>query len=253
MSKQKIKPSLVSLTCLVFISLIGCSEGVLWKTGNWSPWARQKWAEEEQIAQSLFAQREEMNAMVDAVTGGKVAQGQIDRVAQHLSGIVRNDSIKLSRLHAVNLLSRINSSIAAETLREASQDRDTEVRIAAVNALGKSGMASSVTTLQEVLNSDTNNDVRMAATRALGSTSGTQSLQALAGVLEDKDPALQVSATESLARITGQKLGADVFAWQEYLGNTTGNTIENGPVSQAPTNTAAAPDNSDQGSDTRWR
>ena len=245
MSKHKIKPSLVSLACLVFISLAGCSEGVLWKTGNWSPWARQKWAEEEQIAQTLFAQRQELTDMV-AVLGG--SQVEKDGVAQHLSGVVQNDSVKLSRLHAINLLSKIDSPIAAHTLQVASQDRDTDVRIAAVNALGKSRMPSAGTTLQEVINSDTNVDVRLAATRALGSTSGTQSLQALGAVLEDKNPALQVTATESLERITGQKLGPDVFAWREYLGNTIGNA----PVSHPPVSTAAAPNN-ESGSGTRLR
>ena len=245
MFKLIIKSGLIPLSCLVLISLVGCSEGVFWRTGNWSPWARQKWAEEEQIAKTLFTRRQEMTDLVDSLGG---APERRDQVAQHLSNIVRNDSVLLSRLHAIGLLSRVDSPIAAEALRGASQDRNTDVRIAAVNALGKSRMESSVTTLQEVLNSDTNVDVRLAATRALGSTSNPQSLQALSGVLGDKNPALQVTATESLARITGQDLGADVFAWREYL-EQSGAT---GQLAQPPTSTAANPI-VDQGSGSRWR
>ena len=250
MFKLIIKSGLISLSCLVLISLVGCSEGVFWRTGNWSPWARQKWAEEEQIAKTLFTRRQEMTDMVDSLGGqyDKVAPERHDQVAQHLSDIVRNDSVLLSRLHAIGLLARVDSPISAEALRGASQDRNTDIRIAAVNALGKSRLESSVTTLQEVLNSDTNVDVRLAATRALGSTSSPQSLQALSGVLGDKNPALQVTATESLARITGQDLGADVFAWREHLGQS--GAI--GQPAQPPTSTAANPIG-DQGSGSRLR
>ena len=221
MSKQTIKSSFITLTCLTLISLTGCSEGVFWRTGNWSPWVVQKWEEEEQIAKTLFARRKEMTDMVNSL-GPIASESQKTQVAEHLSSVVRTDSVLLSRLHALDLLGKIDSSAAAETLRAASQDRNTDIRIAAVNALGKSRLPSSLTTLQEVLGSDTNVDVRLAATRALGSFSDEQSINALSLALDDKNPALQVTATESLTRITGQNLGPDVFAWRDYLGQASG-------------------------------
>ena len=154
--------------------------------------------------------------------GPIASESQKTQVAEHLSSVVRTDSVLLSRLHALDLLGKIDSPAAAETLRAASQDRNTDIRIAAVNALGKSRLPSSLTTLQEVLGSDTNVDVRLAATRALGSFSDEQSINALSLALDDKNPALQVTATESLTRITGQNLGPDVFAWRDYLGQASG-------------------------------
>jgi hypothetical protein len=35
--------------------------------------------------------------------------------------------------------------------------------------------------------------------------------------LNDSDPALQLRATESLQAATGENLGSDIRAWQEYV------------------------------------
>ena len=44
--------------CLMLLALIGatvgCAEGPLWRLGQLSPWAREKWAAEEKIADTLF-------------------------------------------------------------------------------------------------------------------------------------------------------------------------------------------------------
>ena len=65
--------------------------------------------------------------------------------------------------------------------------------------------------------SDTDVDVRLAATRALGNYQGLRAVEALSFALDDPNPALQIRATESLARATGESIGRDVQAWQRYV------------------------------------
>ena len=58
---------------LLAVSLIlfgGCAEGMFWKTGYLSPWARQQWSAEEAIAATAFARREKMEEVVENALAG---------------------------------------------------------------------------------------------------------------------------------------------------------------------------------------
>jgi hypothetical protein len=57
---------------------------------------------------------------------------------------------------------------------------------------------------------------------------------ALSLSLNDRNPALQVRATESLRKVTGEPLGRNVVAWQEYVKNVSpANTITAGSPASA--------------------
>jgi hypothetical protein len=58
----------------------------------------------------------------------------------------------------------------------------------------------------------------------LGEYPGEQSLRALNLALTDRDPAIQLRATESLEKVTGRELGRNVKQWQEYVAQTIGDT-----------------------------
>ena len=121
------------------------------------------------------------------------------------------------RLHAVKLLGNLNCPASVAALRDAAGDPDADVRIAAVKSWEKFPGNVAVTELQGIIQADTDTDVRMAATRSLGSFTGANAVQALSFALTDNDPALQVRATESLARVTGESIGPDVARWQDYV------------------------------------
>ena len=216
------------LSIAFVVASIGCSEGILWRTGHLSPWAKQKWAEEEQIATTLFARKQQMTDAVEAAKAG--GQSQRDQMATQLKETIFRDPIVLIRLHATRLLGELDCPTSLEALKAASQDANSEIRIAAVQSLAGQAPEAAVNALQEVLGSDTNVDVRIAATKSLGNVPGNQSVRALSMALEDNNPALQVAATESLASITGNDFGPDVFAWREFIG---GNASSSPPTQVA--------------------
>ncbi len=204
--------------CLMLLALIGatvgCAEGPLWRLGQLSPWAREKWAAEEKIADTLFERKRQMNEAVERVKS--LPAGQQDEVASQLHEVVLRDQVLLLRLHAVRLLADLKSPVAIQALRDAAVDPNPEVRIAAVRSWTRMPADQAIAQLQEIVGSDTNVDVRLAATRALGEFSGAQAVRALAMSLKDPDPAIQVRAMDSLARCTGESFGRDVGAWAEY-------------------------------------
>lgn len=193
----------------------GCAEGILWRSGQWVPWARNQWAEEEKLADTLFAKKRRMNELV-LMAENRPVETQT-RAAEELAKIVRSDPVLLTRLHAVKLLGRLDCPAAVEALTAASTDHDADVRIAAVQSWKSQPAEIAIPQLQELIGSDTNVDVRLAATKALARFPGSRSVQALAVALNDPDPALQVRAAESLERATGEKLGRDVPAWKKYV------------------------------------
>ena len=206
---------LFSAIGLVTVFFSGCHEGPLWQTGKYVPWARNKWAEEERIANSIFTRKDEMNRMVSAAKMGTMEDRQA--AAKKLAETINRDSILLMRLHAVKLIGDLDCPEAITTLESASMDNDSSIRIAAIQSWSKMPGEVAISRLQEMIGSDTDDDVRLAATRALGNFQGVQAVRALSLALEDPNPALQMRATESLAKATGESLGRDVQAWQRYI------------------------------------
>ena len=223
---QSWSPMTAKSFCVLFTSLIcllaGCAEGPLWKTGHWNPMARDKWLAEEQIADTLFVRKREMNSLAEvAKTGSASAKAN---AVEKLKQTVRRDPVLLMRLHAVRLLGEIQSPESVAALRDAGKDPDAEVRIAAVKSWQSMGGDAAIAELQGIILADTNFDVRMAATRALGSFTGAKAARALSHSLTDRNPALQLRATESLARVTGEDFGPNVADWQNYIGQVAAPT-----------------------------
>ncbi len=206
---------------LITIGLfMGCAEGPLWRMGKYTPWAQNQWAEEEKIANTLFAQKKEMTARVDAAIGAPVERQQ--EVASEMSEIASRNPVLLLRLHAVNQLGRLKCPAAGDALANAAQDSNSDVRLAAIKAFEKLPANTAIPNLQYMVGSDTNIDVRLAATRALGKFPGNQAISAIGLALNDSDPALQLRAAESLQAVTGESFGRDIPAWQQYVSQLPG-------------------------------
>ena len=64
---------------------------------------------------------------------------------------------------------------------------------------------------------ETENDRRRAAARVLADVAPASVATGLAAILKDRDPELRSAAARALKRITGQDLGTDAAAWEDYL------------------------------------
>lgn len=213
----KTKYFLLFAFALVLIS--GCAEGMFWKTGYLSPWVRQQWSEEEQIAATLFSKRTQMREMLDAALAGGASEQQ--QASDHLAQIVSSDPILLLRIEATRLLGELPTETSAEALKLATRDREVQVRSSAVRALEKFGGEDAGYLLSKMAREDADTDVRIAATAALGNFNGPNVSETLSQMIRDPNPAMQLRAAESLARVTGQNFGADIQAWQAYMDRTT--------------------------------
>lgn len=213
---------LLNTLCLVTIFSLfsGCAEGPLWRMGKYTPWAKNKWAEEEKIADTLFTKKKNMSAMVDQASLGPIERQQ--EAAAKLANVANRDPVLLLRLHAVDQLGRLTCPAAIDALANAAQDRNSDVRLAAIKAFQGLPADKAIPNLQRMVGSDTDIDVRLAATRALGQFSGRRAVEAIGLALNDADPALQLRAAESLQAVTGEPLGRNVQAWQDYVANLPG-------------------------------
>ncbi len=208
----------------------GCAEGPLWRTGKYSPWARNQWAEEERIADTLFARKHKMTELATSVQNAPVEDQQ--KVAKQLTETLHSDPVLLLRLHAVKLLGTLNCPAAIQGLTDASFDHNSDLRIAAIKSWQAMPAETAIPHLQELIGSDSSVDVRLAATRALGNFSGQDAVKAISMALDDPDPALQLRAAESLQVVTGEQYGKDVLAWQEYVKNILPSpSVPNSPTS----------------------
>jgi HEAT repeat protein len=222
-----------SLIGFFVTGLPGCAEGPLWRTGYLSPWARQKWEDDERIAVTLFSRRTELRHEVEsAQAAGEIEQ---QRVAAKLGDLVARDPVGLIRIEATRLLADLPVPAAASALRLAARDREVAVRTAAVRSLGERGDADSARVLAELSRSDDNLDVRIAATSQLGNCPGDVAIQALSAAIGHPDPAMQLSAASALTRITGEDYGNDIQAWQQYLQARDASPENDSRVANEPT------------------
>lgn len=203
----------------------------MWRTGYISPWAQQRWAEEERIAPTLFAKRDELAAMVYSAHKGTDADRE--RTATQLAQVAQNDPVLLVRLEAVKLLGDLDTSSARSALMMAAKDPQSDIRLAAVHACAKNNHPESVVVLQEVIGGDADIDIRLAATRTLADFKGPEAVRALGLALEDPNPALQLRAADSLRAVTGENFGHDVRAWQAYVQKSTPANIATQPERMA--------------------
>jgi HEAT repeat protein len=75
--------------------------------------------------------------------------------------------------------------------------------------------------LRERLASDSDVDVRLAAAESLGTIRDPASMAALAAALDDRDPAMQHRAVQSLRQIAPNDLGNDADRWRQYVKDGT--------------------------------
>jgi hypothetical protein len=207
---------LLVVGCLLELAaLSGCSKGPLWRTGYISPWARKKWAEDERYGPTLFTRLPAIKSLADRAAWMDPAEQQ--RVSQEFAEQLRTESNPLVRIHLVKALGAFPTPTAAEALRTALTDSDTEVRMAACSAWQRRGGPEGLEALAQVVGSDTSLDVRLAATRALSTFRDPAAVRALGMALDDSDPALQYRAVQSLKSVSGRDYGTDLTAWRQFV------------------------------------
>lgn len=91
-----------------------------------------------------------------------------------------------------------------EKLLNALKDKKAELRIEAVNALGKIGNEQAIKILTEVIKTDLDTKVRLAVVDVLTNIGKEMVIPPLAEATKDKDTTVRINAVKSLIRIGGK-------------------------------------------------
>ncbi len=147
---------------------------------------------------------------------GSASAAQREQVAARLAGQITEETDAALRAEIVRTLAGYPTDQGKRVLRNAMDDVDRQVRMAACEAWGQIPDPEAVRLLGEALQNDSDIDVRLAAAKALGRTSDPGAAAALAPALADTDPAMQYRATLSLRQVTGKNFST-IAAWRQYL------------------------------------
>jgi HEAT repeat protein len=121
------------------------------------------------------------------------------------------------KLAMVRCLARLPSPAAVDALRVALRQPDPQLRCEACRSLAQIDSPEAMSLLSETLAREQDVDAKLATVRALGRFRDPLAVQALGVALEDRDPAVQYAAMQSLHHSTGKDLGHDVRRWKELL------------------------------------
>jgi hypothetical protein len=140
-----------------------------------------------------------------------------ERISRELAAAFQDEPDPIIRLEIVRAIGEYRTDAATSVLDTALKDSEPDVRMVACQAWGKHGGPRAAAKLSEVLRTDVDLDVRLTAARALGETGESGAVAALGESLEERDPAMQYQAVQSLRNVTGEDLSNDVNQWRRYV------------------------------------
>jgi HEAT repeat protein len=153
----------------------------------------------------------------------KLPAAEQERTVSQLAADFPRESEGWVRREMLRTLAQFPQPQAGAVLVSALGDSAAQTRQVACAGLGTRGDAIAVQELARVLASDTNVDVRLAAIEALGRAGDKGALVPLSEALVDGDPAIQLHAQQALVGVSGRDYGNNVQAWREFAqSGTTG-------------------------------
>ena len=186
----------------------------------------------ERFAMGRKANDADSSRLVEGSTLGRVRQierlgeraaqsssEQASEIARQLAVELRPDQPTAVRSAIIRTLGNINSPASVTGLRAGLQDSEALLRAESCRSLAKIDAPAAMDLLVDTLSRDTDTDVRLSAVRGLGKYRNPKALEALNAALDDRDPAVQYLAMQSMEHVTGKKVGYDVRQWKEIARN----------------------------------
>lgn len=205
---------------LVFcLCLSGCAGGPLSELAGLNPYYQSEWRKDEQRGPTFHTQLAELRAI--RRNPSALSPDEQARVVPLLVNIVHESENDVLRTESILALGEFSAPETIPTLQFAANSDLPELRIAACQALARGGGPAALEVLTTAVETDDDLDVRLAATQALARFQDQRAIQSLAVALNDKDPALQHQAVQSLKSVTGQNYGDSVPAWRDFVEGRT--------------------------------
>ncbi|MCR9115457.1 MAG: HEAT repeat domain-containing protein [bacterium] len=199
-----------TILLVLLATLAGC---------GWSPLRPRFDPFDEAYKDTWFARRAQWEQVRNDV--GALSPEETAKLANELVATMKEEPNPLIRQEAAKTLAALPGETAGRGLLIALRDDQQEIRTVACNGLGRRGGATAISELTRVYNEDKELDVRLAAVRALGRLQEPGAIATLGEALDDPDPAVNYVAISSLKNVSGENLGNDVRPWREYVASVT--------------------------------
>jgi len=203
-------------------SLSGCADGPVPEMRYLNPWIREQWADDERRATTYHRKVADLATLRSQAAN--LPPAEREQIAAQLAARLKDEPSPALRAELVRTLGEFPVPAAQQAVLAGMTDETAYVRLVACKSLGRRPDAEGFKSLSQAVASDAELDVRVAAARELGKFRDFEAPQALRPALDDRDPALQVAAMQSLEALTGRtNFRNSVPTWRAFLdgGNPT--------------------------------
>ena len=190
-------------------------DGPFYAMKQMNPFSRKEWQKDQALGPT-YSQRIEELELLESQLVSYAPDDQM-RWAMQLEQLIQSDPSPEFRARAVQAIATVQNDTVTRALNRASADDIEKVRMAAAKSWGLQKTAPSRDMLLSMASSDTSNSVRATAIRSLGNFEEPEVRQALAGMIDDRSPAIQYEVAQSLAKLTGRNYGGDFVGWKKFL------------------------------------
>jgi HEAT repeats len=202
------------------MALAGCADGPLPEMRQLNPWVRKQWNEDEQRVTTYHRKVKDLADL--RAKASHMSPTERDDTAAHLAARLREEKSPVMRGEFVRTLAVFDAPVAHEAVVASLADESSSVRVIACKSLGSHPTPAGFQGLAHAVTSDNDLDVRIVAARELGKYRGFEAPRALRPALDDRDPALQLAAMQSLEALDGHKeYRRSVAVWREHLDGGT--------------------------------
>jgi HEAT repeat protein len=196
--------------------LAGCADGPIPEMRHLNPWVREQWAKDEVRGPTYHkkaADLAELRARARSMPPAEALE-----VTVQLSARLKEEKSPVMRAEFVRTLGELPPSAAQEALVASMSDDSPHVRVAACKALARRPSEAGFQSLAHAIAEDSDLDVRIGAAHELGKFRDYDPSKALRPALDERDPALQLAAMQSLEAVAGHTdYRRSVVTWREYL------------------------------------
>ena len=154
--------------------------------------------------------------------GRGVGETEQANICEQLAHHIQSEPDPIVRKAIQETIAQFKTPLSSVVIVAGLSDDASVVRMSCCRLLGDRAEAASISQLGRVAAADADVDVRMAAVDALGKFKSPASVQALAVALKDRDPAMQLAGMEAMKSASGEDLGNDVQTWRTYAARIGG-------------------------------
>ena len=210
---------------LVLCAVSGCQDGPLYALKNVNPYfTMREWRNDSALGVTDHERRTQLADLASQI--GQMPTNRQKFWSQHLDKMIENDTSPEMRRLAISAAGNLKIADALSLVEKGLDDDSIKVRMEACRALGKRSEEAATRLLASTAGTEADEDVRQAALEAIGNHQGKIALDALKIALNDRNPATQDLAIQSLKHVTGKNYGDQPDAWIAAL--------QGKPVSEKP-------------------